>query len=231
MPQFSSGAPVAPALSTSFRPKMSSFVGRIVLDLYQTRRRRHRRIRLNQPTAEVFEGHTDLVKEFVWRMRVLKGGEYQLITWSKDRTLRLRPVNAETMEKVGHTASTQAPKCPHLQCSRFFTDESFRHPPTASDATRHFYQHLLGLAEFWLKGKDHNLVLQPHHGFAARARGALLPSGHSWFQHIFGVPTMMTMTCGYARYGRAASMDAFQWLSSIKHTHHSHIQLQFLHAQ
>ncbi|KAJ7218170.1 hypothetical protein C8J57DRAFT_1537520 [Mycena rebaudengoi] len=35
---------------------------------------------------EVFEGHTDVVKEFVWR----KGGDdtaFQLITWSKDRML------------------------------------------------------------------------------------------------------------------------------------------------
>lgn len=46
--------------------------------------------------VERFEGHTDVVKEFVWR----RGGEdeYQLITWSKDRTLRFWPVEPEVME-------------------------------------------------------------------------------------------------------------------------------------
>lgn len=65
--------------------------------------------------VEVFEGHTDVVKEFVWR----KGGpgalaarrtrplgsvlistidEFQLITWSKDRTLRFWPVDNDTLQ-------------------------------------------------------------------------------------------------------------------------------------
>ncbi|KAF7373833.1 WD-REPEATS-REGION domain-containing protein [Mycena sanguinolenta] len=51
--------------------------------------------------VEVFEGHTDVVKEFVWR-RSGDGTAFQLITWSKDRTLRFWPVDAETMAKVGY---------------------------------------------------------------------------------------------------------------------------------
>ncbi|KAJ7738771.1 hypothetical protein B0H16DRAFT_1569705 [Mycena metata] len=50
--------------------------------------------------VEVFEGHTDVVKEFVWR-RGGDGTAFQLITWSKDRTLRFWPVE-ETMAKVGY---------------------------------------------------------------------------------------------------------------------------------
>lgn len=57
--------------------------------------------------VEVFEGHDDVVKEFVWRN---KGGhdqgfedrEFQLITWSKDRTLRIWPVSEEVTERVGY---------------------------------------------------------------------------------------------------------------------------------
>jgi WD40 repeat protein len=37
-----------------------------------------------------FSGHTDTVKEFVWRKL---GNEYQLVTWSKDQHLRLWPVD------------------------------------------------------------------------------------------------------------------------------------------
>lgn len=71
---------------------------------------------LNEP-VERFEGHADVVKEFVWR----KGGqgrsfdrlelrltdsavddsEFQLITWSKDRTLRFWPLDPDVMQVRG----------------------------------------------------------------------------------------------------------------------------------
>ncbi|EST09428.2 WD40 repeat [Kalmanozyma brasiliensis GHG001] len=54
-----------------------------------------------------FAGHTDIVKEYLFRT---KGGQdkgnddrqFQLITWSKDQTLRLWPVSDEQVRKVGH---------------------------------------------------------------------------------------------------------------------------------
>lgn len=56
--------------------------------------------------VERFDGHDDVVKEFVWRSR---GGndpsfddrEFQLVTWSKDRTLRIWPVGQDVTERVG----------------------------------------------------------------------------------------------------------------------------------
>ncbi|KAF8209638.1 hypothetical protein K438DRAFT_1711879 [Mycena galopus ATCC 62051] len=57
-----------------------------------------------RPVA-VFEGHTDVVKEFVWR-RGGDGTAFQLITWSKDRTLRFWPVDAETMAATPTPATT-----------------------------------------------------------------------------------------------------------------------------
>ncbi|EIN05572.1 hypothetical protein PUNSTDRAFT_145950 [Punctularia strigosozonata HHB-11173 SS5] len=55
-----------------------------------------------QQPVEAFEGHTDVVKEFVWR-RGQNTGDFQLITWSKDRTLRFWPIEPVTMESVGCT--------------------------------------------------------------------------------------------------------------------------------
>ncbi|KAG5220688.1 vacuolar membrane protein [Salix suchowensis] len=52
--------------------------------------------------VEVFEGHKDVVKEFVWRKGGQEATEYQLITWSKDRTLRFWPMDQETMQ-VNHS--------------------------------------------------------------------------------------------------------------------------------
>ncbi|CAG8594124.1 7828_t:CDS:10, partial [Paraglomus occultum] len=54
-----------------------------------------------------FQGHKDVVKEFVWRM---KGGgdsnvddrEFQLVTWSKDQHLRLWPIKDEHLQSIGH---------------------------------------------------------------------------------------------------------------------------------
>ncbi|SCV69342.1 BQ2448_2362 [Microbotryum intermedium] len=62
------------------------------------------------PTAEPvarFEGAREGVKEFVWRTR---GGsdldfddrQFQLVTWAKDRQLRLWPISDDIMRDVGH---------------------------------------------------------------------------------------------------------------------------------
>lgn len=58
--------------------------------------------------VERFAGHTDVVKEFVWRRSGLNpstsegegaGGEqFQLITWSKDRTLRFWPIDPDLIQ-------------------------------------------------------------------------------------------------------------------------------------
>ena len=54
-----------------------------------------------------FEGHTDVVREFLFRT---KGGtdaahddrEFQLLTWSKDQTLRMWPITDDVLDAVGH---------------------------------------------------------------------------------------------------------------------------------
>ncbi|CEH11696.1 Conserved WD40 repeat-containing protein [Ceraceosorus bombacis] len=56
-----------------------------------------------------FEGHKDTVKEFLYRTR---GGsdrqnddrEWQLLTWAKDQTLRLWPIDPQVTRAVGHVA-------------------------------------------------------------------------------------------------------------------------------
>lgn len=48
-----------------------------------------------------YEGHTDVVKEFVWRRGGQHANEYQLITWSKDRSLKFWPVDREIGEVGG----------------------------------------------------------------------------------------------------------------------------------
>ncbi|KAG8963801.1 hypothetical protein FRC05_004511 [Tulasnella sp. 425] len=64
-----------------------------------------------QPIHTV-EGHTDVVKEYVWRF---KGGhdcdhddrEFQLVTWAKDRTLRLLPMDPSILRAAGHVPGSR----------------------------------------------------------------------------------------------------------------------------
>ncbi|TGZ82469.1 hypothetical protein EX30DRAFT_186364 [Ascodesmis nigricans] len=66
-----------------------------------------RAVRASKEPIHKFDGHTDNVKEFVWRWR---GGdqddrddrEFQLISWGLDRELRLWEVDKELTAKVGH---------------------------------------------------------------------------------------------------------------------------------
>ncbi|KAJ1022242.1 hypothetical protein NDA13_005156 [Ustilago tritici] len=88
-----------------------------------------------EPQA-TFAGHTDIVKEYLFRT---KGGQdresddrqFQLITWSKDQTLRLWPVSDEATRKVGHK-----PGAPIriLLTRADAPDISYRDPPLALPA-------------------------------------------------------------------------------------------------
>lgn len=81
--------------------------GRGVLALPQRGEKALEMFGMDDPApVERFAGHENVVKDFVWRMR---GGddtsfddrEFQLVTWSKDRTLRIWPVSKELEERVG----------------------------------------------------------------------------------------------------------------------------------
>ncbi|KAI1310244.1 hypothetical protein EDD11_003860 [Mortierella claussenii] len=77
-----------------------------------------------------FEGHTDTVKEFVWRVR--DGGDnsdqrlFQLVTWSKDQHLRLWPISEKMLEAMDHKAATPIDIAPYPPT---YEKMSFRDPP------------------------------------------------------------------------------------------------------
>lgn len=63
---------------------------------------------------ERFEGSTGVVKEFVWRIRGgmdlnVEDREFQLVTWSKDRKLRIWNVPREVTEKAGYKPGAPIP--------------------------------------------------------------------------------------------------------------------------
>ncbi|WVQ76797.1 hypothetical protein IAR50_006471 [Cryptococcus sp. DSM 104548] len=86
--------------------------------------------------VERFAGHENVVKDFVWRVR---GGdsegfddrEFQLVTWSKDRTLRIWPITQELEERVGwqHGAPIKV-----LVSRRGAPDVTYTKDPSNTDA-------------------------------------------------------------------------------------------------
>ncbi|KAF9400714.1 hypothetical protein BGX21_003663, partial [Mortierella sp. AD011] len=86
------------------------------------------RERPSEPVCK-FEGHTDTVKEFVWRVR--DAGDtadhrlFQLVTWSKDQHLRLWPISEKMLEAMDHKA-TSVDITPYPP---MYENMSFRDPP------------------------------------------------------------------------------------------------------
>ncbi|KIL61826.1 hypothetical protein M378DRAFT_13285, partial [Amanita muscaria Koide BX008] len=163
---------------------------------------------LNGPTdknvpSEVFEGHTDVVKEFVWR----KGSdeEFQLITWSKDRTLKFWPIDGDVMQKVGYDPDLARSKQESTTSSRVRAI-SFRNPPegAGSRPTHHHQGHTRSIfgTDVQTDGESElpsytttrpmNVPHQP--GYSTKFKGKPMSRG----------PVGM------------AAMDAFTWLASVK---------------
>lgn len=83
--------------------------------------------------VERFVGHKDIVKEYLFRTRGSQEDgkddrKFQLVTWSKDQTLRLWPVSEAAMRKVGHDPNRPIQV---LQTRKGARDVSYRDPPSA----------------------------------------------------------------------------------------------------
>ena len=81
-----------------------------------------------------FEGHGDIVKEYLIRTqggsdRERDDRKFQLITWSKDQTLRLWPISEDMMKAVGHQRNTAIRV---LQTRINAPNVSYRVPPQSS---------------------------------------------------------------------------------------------------
>ncbi|XP_006457486.1 hypothetical protein AGABI2DRAFT_189013 [Agaricus bisporus var. bisporus H97] len=161
--------PVWRALSLPFGQGLLSLPqrGETVLEMYASND--------SEMPVEVFAGHTDVVKEFVWR----KGGpdEFQLITWSKDRTLRFWPISNETLQNVDHFPEPTRGRS-RLSSTRNETI-SYRNPPECQVTTPSLSnpignRAILAEVRAPLPPQRHyqnsnNPVVQPHYGSAARA--------------------------------------------------------------
>lgn len=171
---------------------------------------------------EVFEGHTDVVKEFVWR----KGeqDDFQLITWSKDRTLRFWPVDHATLERVGHEFGQnrgRSGKRPSLDVQSY-RDVSFRSP--AQSAPQSMLSAPIGnrsiLAEVRALPPSMTTTSAPvalgadkptsKQGRASATRALPIPQ-------IASLKKTGTMSKGSVTGKSVATrMDAFTWLSNVR---------------
>ncbi|KAF8885596.1 hypothetical protein BD779DRAFT_1532626, partial [Infundibulicybe gibba] len=138
----------------------------------------------SQAPVETFEGHTDVVKEFVWRKGNMDENEFQLITWSKDRTLRFWPVDPEITQKVGHVrrhAPGDLVDGPPLISFRN-PPEGTEYPPALSAPIGH--RSILAEVRAPLPPRQSNMVLQPHQGSAARASSVARMDAFTWLSNV-----------------------------------------------
>ncbi|KAH9938498.1 uncharacterized protein B0H18DRAFT_1081137 [Fomitopsis serialis] len=151
---------------------------------------------------DVFEGHADVVKEFVWRRGGPDCSDFQLITWSKDKTLRFWPIDTDSM----HVRILAAP--------RRETKVSFSNPPVGNDLPPKLsapvghrgilaevrapfpYDHLRELTE---------LPQETNGSSSSPALSKPIPIAQE----------RGTMTRGHLA-GRSAPISTFGWLSSVE---------------
>ncbi|GBE79383.1 hypothetical protein SCP_0205810 [Sparassis crispa] len=167
---------------------------------------------------ETFEGHTDVVKEFVWRKGGQDGSEFQLITWSKDKTLRFWPMD---IERAG---TTPTPQSIAALSRREELKVSFSNPPTGTDfppALSAPVGHRAILAEIrapFPPRAARTSTAMSHAKATARSpeeelnlRSSMPRSRPVLIAHGRGG----TMTRGHVG-GRSAQINTFAWLSSVK---------------
>ncbi|KAL5521189.1 hypothetical protein ACEPAG_9112 [Sanghuangporus baumii] len=178
--------------------------------------------------VHTFDGHTDVVKEFVWRAR--DGGgigdkAFQLITWSKDKTLRFWPIGRDVIQKAGTPRELKGTNFKPRQ-----RDESvsFRAQPSgtgalpALSAPTGARSILAGVRASPLTPQN-NPVLLPHQGSTARGtrhesvkeKELLLNQAQRFLPSGIVDRRDGTMSKGSAKGGRSR-MDHATWLSSFK---------------
>lgn len=91
----------------------------------------------------VFKGHTEPVRDFVWRTRhspntTINDSEYQLVTWSSDRDLRLWPLNDEMYKSFNFQRNMPLP--PNQKLPEF-EYRSYRPEPTVSTENKLVIRH------------------------------------------------------------------------------------------
>ncbi|KAI0345160.1 hypothetical protein BDW22DRAFT_1354052 [Trametopsis cervina] len=167
---------------------------------------------------ERFEGHTDVVKEFVWRKGGEGNNEFQLITWSKDRSLRFWPVEQEIMEKVGKPTNkeketTTAPQYFDQHTSFSSAPEGSERLPTLSAPVGH--RSILAGVRASQPGRPHKTSLIGPKGSqdlgVTRSFSQVTQEAGSLNNEAKG----STMSRGYVG-GRSAQITTVQWLSSVK---------------
>ncbi|KAJ7608787.1 hypothetical protein FB45DRAFT_379946 [Roridomyces roridus] len=165
--------------------------------------------------VQVFEGHTDVVKEFVWR-RDADAKTFQLITWSKDRTLRFWPIDPESMQKVGFVRPPEplpgAPPTTPPAPATF----SFRNPPPPADVAEAqgiTSSPALPVLSAPIGARTILAGVRAGGGPRANQHG----NGHLLFEKARTPAVTTRMSRGTASGRRAVgAVDALTWLSNVK---------------
>ncbi|KAI0764721.1 hypothetical protein C8Q74DRAFT_1283552 [Fomes fomentarius] len=176
---------------------------------------------------EKFEGHADVVKEFVWRRGGDDNSEFQLITWSKDKTLRFWPVDTDMIQRAGTTPTRTMTAPPNRRESKI----SFSNPPIGNDLPPTLsapigFRGILAEVRAPPPHRPVRFAPRPSTGRkkttevprddkteVARSRPVFVPAMATSVKDSGNIGTMSR---GPFAGGRSAQITTFQWLSNVK---------------
>lgn len=165
--------------------------------------------RESQPTHS-FDGHTDKVKEFLWRSRGnisegLDNREFQLISWGTDGFLRLHRLEESTLQTVGFENGMKATNKISV------TRKNARYRTFHGGISRHRNGSLKG------SGIDSSQTdgEQEHHFGPASGSGMTVSRAPLNFDRTLGNVTSMSSAGGRSSQQRQ-TMDPISWMRGVK---------------
>ncbi|KAF8528467.1 hypothetical protein BU17DRAFT_80840 [Hysterangium stoloniferum] len=162
--------------------------------------------------VELISNQADIVTEYVWRTTGGMNASYddrnfQLITWSEDRTIRAWPIDTTILETAGFVRGSTINDPSHRTSARY---ESYRAPPNVLDPAE-FLTSISGLSQnrstgvrpgpvVGARGNKYTMPLLTNRNTENTSSGPLRRKG--------------TMTKGTGKFKRQA-MHALEWIPSV----------------
>ncbi|KAF3942373.1 hypothetical protein ABW19_dt0202347 [Dactylella cylindrospora] len=168
-----------------------------------------------------FSYHSAPVKEFLWRSR---GGsnpdkddrEFQLVTWSKDRNIRLWEISLKLMKGIGHDPDSKLRFRLTRLGARYRTFR--REPPAKPKDPLHIQPHINALNETTQRIVPNPLIRQnvsnQRPGTSAAKVGALGNRQYGWSKSFMSSQKPNTKSTTLHR-----DMNPIQWMKGIKVQH------------
>ena len=156
-----------------------------------------------------FSGHNDQVKEFLWRYRGnisdnIDNREFQLVSWGKDRILRLHRVNEDVLDSVGYKQGMQVERKFNFT-RRNAAYKTFRDDPATFDLKNRRSTSTAGIFDL-----DEKMSSRLSGGLSFGMTQAAMPTRVGWGNEGF------TGSIAAKKANPTGEMDAISWMRGVR---------------